>query len=132
MEFISQIAFVVVAGVAAFFLIKRIRRIRKNILTGRTADRSDHPEKRWKTMLLVAFGQKKMFKRPLAACMHLLIYVGFLVINLEVLEFILDGILGTHRLFAPYLGGVYTVAINIFEFLAVAVIVACLVFLAMC
>jgi len=130
MEFISQLAFVLVAGVAAFFLIKRIRSIRKNIRMGRNIDRSDHPEKRWKTMLLIAFGQKKMFKRPLPALMHLLIYVGFLVINLEVLEFILDGILGTHRLFAPYLGGVYTVALNIFEFLAVAVIVACVVFLA--
>ena len=130
MEFISQLVFVLVAGVATFFLIRRIRTIRKNILMGRDIDRSDHPEKRWKTMLLVAFGQKKMFKRPLPAVMHLLIYVGFLVINLEVLEFILDGILGTHRLFAPYLGGVYTVALNIFEFLAVAVIVACGVFLA--
>ena len=130
MEFISQLAFVLVAGVAAFFLIKRIRSIRKNIRMGRNIDRSDHPEKRWKTMLLIAFGQKKMFKRPLPALMHLLIYVGFLVINLEVLEFILDGILGMHRLFAPYLGGVYTVALNIFEFLAVAVIVACVVFLA--
>jgi heterodisulfide reductase subunit C/large-conductance mechanosensitive channel len=129
MEFISQIAFILIAGVALFLLMRRIRNIRKNIQMGRDIDRSDHPEKRWKTMLLIAFGQKKMFKRPLPALMHLLIYVGFLVINLEVLEFILDGIFGTHRLFAPYLEGIYTVALNIFEFLAVAVIVACVVFL---
>ncbi len=129
MEFMSQVAFILVAGVAAFFLTKRILRIRKNIKMGREIDQSDHPAARWKNMLLIAFGQKKMFKRPLPALMHLLIYVGFLVINLEVLEFVLDGIFGTHRLFAPYLGEVYTVAINIFEFLAVAVIVACVVFL---
>ncbi len=129
MEFISQIAFILIAGAAAFLLIRRIGRIRKNILMGRDIDRSDRPAERLKTMLLIAFSQKKMFKRPLPALLHLFIYVGFLVINLEVLEFILDGIFGTHRLFAPYLGGVYTFALNIFEFLAVAVIVACVVFL---
>jgi heterodisulfide reductase subunit C len=80
-------------------------------------------------MLLVALGQQKMFKRWVPAFLHLLIYVGFLVINLEVLEFVLDGLLGTHRLFAPLLGGAYTVAINIFEFLAVAVLVSCVAFL---
>jgi heterodisulfide reductase subunit C len=80
-------------------------------------------------MLLVALGQQKMFKRLVPAFLHLLIYVGFLVINLEVLEFVLDGLLGTHRLFAPFLGGVYTVAINVFEFLAVAVLVSCIAFL---
>jgi ferredoxin len=80
-------------------------------------------------MLLVALGQQKMFKRLVPAFLHLLIYVGFLVINLEVLEFVLDGLLGTHRLFAPLLGGVYTVAINVFEFLAVAVLVSCVAFL---
>jgi ferredoxin len=80
-------------------------------------------------MLLVALGQQKMFKRVVPAFLHLLIYVGFLVINLEVLEFVLDGLLGTHRLFAPLLGGVYTVAINVFEFLAVAVLVSCVAFL---
>jgi heterodisulfide reductase subunit C len=77
----------------------------------------------------VALGQQKMFKRLVPAFLHLLIYVGFLVINLEVLEFVLDGLLGTHRLFAPYLGSLYTVAINVFEFLAVAVLVSCVAFL---
>jgi heterodisulfide reductase subunit C len=80
-------------------------------------------------MLLVAFGQQKMFKRFIPAFFHLLIYVGFVVINLEVLEFILDGILGTHRLFAPYLGSFYGVLMNVFEALAVLVVVACIVFL---
>ena len=110
-------------------LYQRISRIRQNILLGRETDRSDRTAERWKTMLLVAFGQKKMFKRMIPAFFHLLIYVGFIVINLEVLEFVLDGLLGTHRLFVPYLGDFYAVPLNIFEFLAVAVIVACVVFL---
>ncbi len=95
---------------------------------GRSEDRTDNSSDRWKTMLLVAFGQQKMFKRIIPAILHLFIYVGFVVINLEVLEFILDGLLGTHRLFAPYLGGFYNVLMNIFEVLAVLVLFSCVVF----
>lgn len=80
-------------------------------------------------MILVAFGQKKMFKRVVPAFFHLLIYVGFLIINLEVLEFMIDGILGTHRIFAPFLGDFYTFCLNFFEFMAMAVVIACVVFL---
>ncbi len=80
-------------------------------------------------MLLVAFGQKKMFARFIPAFFHLLIYIGFLVINLEVLEFVIDGLAGTHRIFAPWLGSLYTLLINLFELLAVGVLVACVVFL---
>ncbi len=80
-------------------------------------------------MLLVAFGQKKMFKRPVPAVLHLFIYVGFLVINLEVLEFMIDGLVGTHRIFAPYFGSFYNVLMNVFEFLAVAVLVSCVIML---
>ena len=129
MSILSQLAFLLILGVAGYILSKRIKFLRRNILLGKGETRNDQPEKRWKTMLLVAFGQQKMFARLIPAFLHLLIYVGFLVINLEVLEFILDGILGTHRLFAPVLGGAYTVAINIFEFLAVAVLISCVAFL---
>lgn len=129
MSILPQLAFLLILGVAGYILSKRIKFLRRNILLGKGETRNDQPEKRWKTMLLVAFGQQKMFARLIPAFLHLLIYVGFLVINLEVLEFILDGILGTHRLFAPVLGGVYTVAINIFEFLAVAVLISCVAFL---
>ncbi len=128
-HYIGQIAFFLIVGIASFLLYQRISRIRQNILLGRETDRSDRTAERWKTMLLVAFGQKKMFKRVIPAFLHLLIYVGFIVINLEVLEFVLDGLLGTHRLFVPYLGDFYAVPLNIFEFLAVAVIIACVVFL---
>ncbi|WP_422007720.1 4Fe-4S dicluster domain-containing protein [Roseivirga pacifica] len=129
MQYISQIAFLVVVAVATYFLYKRITQIRKNILLGKAAGRNDNQPDRWKTMLLVAFGQKKMFKRPLPAFLHLLVYVGFLVINLEVLEFVIDGIAGTHRIFAPFLGDFYTVLINVFEFLAIGVLLSCVIFL---
>ena len=76
-----------------------------------------------------AFGQQKMFKRVVPAFLHFLIYAGFLVINLEVLEFVIDGLAGTHRIFAPFLGDFYTVLINVFEFLAVAVLFSCVAFL---
>ncbi len=128
MSILQQLVFVLILGAAGYILSKRIHFLRRNILLGKSESRNDQPESRWKTMTLVAFGQKKMFARPIPAFLHLLIYVGFLVINLEVLEFVLDGILGTHRLFAPALGGLYTIAINMFEFLAVAVLVSCVAF----
>ena len=126
---ISQIAFIVVLGLFGFLLYRRISRIRKNILLGRTIEITGDGSARLRTMLLVAFGQQKMFKKVVPAFFHLLIYVGFILINIEVLEIILDGILGRHRLFAPALGGFYTGLISFFEILAVLVIVACLVFL---
>ncbi len=129
MSILYQLTFVLILGAAGYILGKRIKFLRRNILLGKPETRNDQPELRWKTMALVAFGQQKMFKRVIPALLHLLIYVGFLVINLEVLEFVLDGIFGSHRLFAPYLGGAYTVAMNFFEFLAVGVLISCLAFL---
>ncbi|MFY0593170.1 4Fe-4S dicluster domain-containing protein [Roseivirga sp.] len=129
MEYLPQIAFLLIIAVATFFLYKRITQIRKNIFLGKSVERNDNSSERWKTMLLIAFGQQKMFKRVVPALLHSLIYVGFLVINLEVLEFVIDGFAGTHRIFAPYLGGFYTVLINVFEFLTVGVIFSCIAFL---
>lgn len=126
---IQQIAFVLVLATAAFFIRKRILLIRNTIKLGKDKSMDDRKGDRLKNMLLVAFGQRKMFKKIIPAILHLFIYVGFLVINLEVLEFVIDGILGTHRVFAPWLGGFYTVLMNVFEFLAVAVLLACVFFL---
>jgi len=125
----QQIAFIIVLGVAAYFIRQRILRIRDNIRLGKKNDVKDHPGQRLSNMLLVAFGQKKMFKRFIPAILHFFIYAGFLIINLEVLEFVIDGILGTHRIFAPYLGRLYSVLMNGFEFLAMAVLLACVAFL---
>lgn len=130
----QQILFLVVVGIAAFFFVRRILRIRNNILMGRDEDRSDQPALRWRSVLLVAFGQKKMFKKPIPALLHLMIYVGFLVINIEGIEFFIDGITGRHRIIARALEGwdltgFYTVTLNIFEFMAVGVILSCVFFL---
>jgi ferredoxin len=126
---IQQIAFIIVLGAAVWIIRKRVRFISKNIQLGKKVSATDRIPERINNVLLVAFGQKKMFKRVIPAVLHLFIYVGFLVINLEVLEFVIDGIAGKHRIFAPYLGGFYTVMMNIFEFLAVLVLLACVFFL---
>src|SRR5471030_1431130 len=99
MDVAQQVLFIIAAGIAVFLFSKRIMRIRRNILLGKDESYSDHSSLRWKNVLLLAFGQKKMFRNPFVAVMHFVIYAGFLIINAEVLEIILDGILGTHRLF---------------------------------
>jgi heterodisulfide reductase subunit C len=114
------------AGAALFTV--NVRKIIRNIRLGRKLDRTDRKSERWNVMFRVALGQSKMVVRPTAAFLHLLVYVGFVIINLEVLEIILDGILGTHRLFAPFLGSFYDFLIGSFEFLALGVLVAVIVF----
>lgn len=130
MQFLPQIIFILILGFFGFLISKRVKRIASNIKLGKDANlEEDSGGQRLKNMLLVAMGQKKMFKRIVPALLHLLIYVGFVLINIEVLEIIIDGLFGTHRIFAPFLGGMYTSAINFFEFLAVGVLFSCVVFL---
>jgi ferredoxin len=126
---IQQIAFLIILAVAAFIVIKRFSKIIRNINLGKKAAINGQKSERLKNLLLVAFGQKKMFKRPIPAIFHFFIYAGFIIINLEVLEFVIDGLSGTHRIFAPLLGSFYSVMMNIFEFLAVAVLTSCVIFL---
>ena len=126
---IEQIAFIITLGIAGYFIRRRVIRIRGNITLGKEKEIKDRPTERLRNMLLVAFGQRKMFKRIIPAVLHLLIYVGFLVINLEVLEFMIDGVTGQHRIFAPYLGSAYTMLMNVFEFLALGVLLSCVAFL---
>ena len=129
MQIVQQVLFAVCLGAAIWFFSKKVKEIRRNILLGVDEDLTDNPSQRWKNMLLLAFGQKKMFKNPLVAVLHLFVYVGFVIINLEVLEIVLDGLLGTHRLFLSPLGSFYTFLINSFELLAISVLVACVIFL---
>lgn len=129
MQILQQVLFIALAGFACWLFAKNIGIIRRNILLGKEEDLTDNPSLRWKNLLLLAFGQKKMFRNPLVAIMHFVIYAGFIIINIEVLEIVLDGIIGTHRLFLPYLGGFYTFLINFFEVLAVGVLAVCIVFL---
>jgi len=129
MHLLQQIVFIALAAVSTVLFAKKAGQIKRNILLGRTEELNDNPGLRWRNLLLLAFGQKKMFKNPLVAIMHFVIYAGFIIINLEVLEIVLDGILGSHRLFTPLLGNVYGWLINAFEFLAVGVLTVCIVFL---
>jgi heterodisulfide reductase subunit C len=127
---IAQLIFIIILAAAVYLFSKNVGKVRRNILLGKATDRSDRPAERWKVMAKVALGQSKMVKRPVAAIMHIFIYVGFIVINLEVMEIIIDGIFGTHRIFSRPLGGLYDLLIGSFEILALLVLVACVVFLA--
>jgi heterodisulfide reductase subunit C len=129
MYILQQIIFILAAGAAIGIFSKKVGQLRRNILLGRDENYSDHAASRWKNVLLLAFGQKKMFRNPLVAFLHLWIYAGFIIINIEVLEIVLDGLTGSHRLFAPLMGKTYHWLINGFEFLALLVIISCLVFL---
>jgi len=130
MDYIFQGLFVLIAIAGSWLFARNINQIKKNILMGRDKDLSDNPLARWKNVFLLALGQKKMFRNVPVAIMHLIIYAGFIIINIEVLEIVLDGILGTHRLFLQPLGGLYTFMINVFEVLAALVIAVCVIFLA--
>ena len=126
---IGQLIFLVLLATAGTLFARRIRQISRNIKLGQDVDRSDRSGERWSTMARVAMGQSKMVVRPVAGIMHIVIYAGFILINIEVLEILIDGLFGTHRVFAPYLGGFYDFLIGTFEWLALGVLVACVVFL---
>src|SRR6478736_2368063 len=130
MHIIQQILFVLLAVAATWLFSRKISAIRRNILLGKDENFSDRSIERWKNLLLLAFGQKKMFRNPLVALMHFVIYAGFIIINIEVLEIVLDGILGTHRLFTGILPvRLYAFLINAFELLAIGVLSVCVIFL---
>ncbi|MCB0708499.1 MAG: (Fe-S)-binding protein [Chitinophagaceae bacterium] len=129
MQIVQQIIFIAVSAFAIWLFAKNISNIRRNILLGKDEDLNDNKQLRWRNLLLLAFGQKKMFRNPLVAVMHFIVYAGFIIINIEVLEIVLDGMIGTHRLFLPYIGGLYTFLINAFEILALGVLIACSIFL---
>ena len=129
MQYIPNILFVItlVAGIGFFTL--NIRKVIRNIKLGKDINRSDHSSKRWKNMARIALGQSKMVTRPVSGILHLIVYVGFIIINVEVLEIIFDGIFGTHRVFKPLLGeGIYGFLIGTFEILAFLVFVAVIIF----
>ncbi|WP_439559691.1 4Fe-4S dicluster domain-containing protein [Dyadobacter sp.] len=129
MEIVQQILFILLVGLTGRLVARRAGVISKTIRLGRDEDRTDQPERRLAMMLRIAFGQKKMFDKPLIGFLHLAVYLGFILINVEVLEIVIDGIFGTHRVFAPLFGKFYALLISFFEFLAVSVLVACVIFL---
>lgn len=126
---ISQIIFTLVFITAVVLFTIEVRKIIRNINLGKAINRSDNPSQRWAVMAKVALGQSKMVVRPVAGIMHVLVYVGFIIINIEVLEIIIDGVFGTHRIFS-FLGGLYSFLIGAFEILALLVLLGVFVFLA--
>ena len=128
LELLPNVLFVVLLAVAVGLFAKNVKKINRNIQLGRAIDRNDRSNERWANMARIALGQSKMVKRPIAGILHIVVYIGFILINIELLEIVVDGILGTHRIFAPYLGGFYNVLIGSFEILAALVLVAVIIF----
>ncbi|UCH15801.1 MAG: hypothetical protein JSV22_07495, partial [Bacteroidales bacterium] len=116
----KQIIFLLILLAASYLFYRNVRIISRNIKLGRDLKIDDNKGKRWIKMLKVAIGQSKMVVRPVSAIMHILVYVGFIIINIEMLEILIDGISGTHRLFA-FIGNFYNILISVFEFLAAGV-----------
>jgi heterodisulfide reductase subunit C len=128
MEILQQFIFLFALATSIFLFSKKVKKIRRNILLGQPELLNDNPVKRWENVFLLALGQKKMFKNPLVAVLHLFIYGGFVIINLEMMEIIIDGLAGTHRIFATVIPSIYRFLINTFEVLAFTVIVGCIIF----
>ncbi|MGV1011895.1 MAG: 4Fe-4S dicluster domain-containing protein [Flavobacterium sp.] len=118
-------AILLLAGFGYFTI--NVKKIIRNIKLGKDVDRKDNSSARWKNMAMIALGQSKMVKRPVAGILHIVVYAGFIIINLELLEIIIDGLFGTHRVFS-FLGSFYNFLIGSFEILALLVLVAVLVF----
>jgi len=130
MHYFQQLLFFVLLGGFSFWIYRRVLRIIANVRLGKdwTPEPASSGE-RWGRVLVFALGQKKMFEKPLVGVMHMVIYLGFFIINVEIAEILFDGLAGTHRLFAPYLGDLYPYLIDFFELLAFGVLSVCVVFL---
>ena len=127
MSYLDNILFFIILSIGIGYFAINVKKIIRNIKLGQDIDRSDNPSERWKNMAMIALGQSKMVKRPVAGILHIFVYVGFVVINLEVLEIMIDGLFGTHRIFS-FLGRLYNALIGSFEILALLVLVAVIVF----
>ena len=128
MEYIPNIIFGLFLIATGVVFAKRIGTIRRNILLGKELDRTDRSGERWNKMFKIAIGQSKMVKKPISGALHIVVYLGFLIINIEVIEIIIDGLFGTHRVLS-FMGGFYDFLIASFEVLAIMVLLACVVFL---
>ena len=127
MSYLDNILFAILLVIGFGYFFTSVKKIRRNINLGTDVNRSDNPKARWTNMAMIALGQSKMVKRPIAGILHIIVYVGFVIINIELLEIIIDGLFGTHRVFA-FLGATYDVLIASFEILAFLVLVAVVAF----
>ncbi len=129
MQILSSILFIALSVVGFGFFFLNAKKIYRNIRLGQAVDRTDRSADRWKNMLLIAFGQKKMFARPVPALLHLAIYGAFMITQIELIEIFIDGIFGTHRIFKESLGGFYTFIISLIEIASVGALLATIIFL---
>ena len=127
MSYLDTIFFAILLILGFGFFYLNVKKIIRNIKLGKDVNRNDNPKARWKNMVMIALGQSKMVKRPIAGILHIIVYVGFIIINIELLEIIIDGLFGTHRIFA-FLGTTYDVLIGSFEILALLVIISVFTF----
>lgn len=127
MQLITQLIFLIVLVAGIAFFTRNIKRVIRNVKLGRKVDRSDNSGERWAKMGRVAIGQSKMVKKPVSGILHIIVYVGFIIINIEVLEIIIDGVFGTHRILS-FLGGFYNFLIGTFEILALLVFAGVIIF----
>ena len=127
LEYLPQVLFILALAYAVYFFTRNVNRLKRNINLGKEQNRSDRKKERLKKMMRVALGQSKMVVKPIAGFLHVIVYVGFVIINIEVLEIIIDGVLGTHRIFS-FIGPVYDVLIASFEILAFLVLVGVILF----
>jgi len=128
MGYLDNILFAVLLALGFGYFAFNVRKLIRNIKLGQDIDRYDNPAARWANMALIALGQSKMVKRPVAGLLHIIVYAGFIIINLELLEIIIDGLVGSHRSFS-FMGGFYSFLIGSFEILALLVLVAVITFL---
>ena len=127
---LNSLVFCLVLATATYLFVSNLNKIIKNIKIGKSVEFSGSTKARWKNVFLLAFGQSKMFRNIPMACLHFIIYAGFIIINIEILEIIIDGIFDTHRVFLQVIPtNFYNVLINSFEFLALGVTLACIIFL---
>lgn len=128
MNYLDNILFAIILAVGVGYFVMNVKKIIRNIKLGQDINRSDRSAERWANMALIALGQSKMVKRPVAGVLHIIVYAGFIIINIEVLEIVIDGLFGTHRVFSS-IGVLYDVLIGSFEILALLVLVSVIVFL---
>ena len=129
MSYVPNILFSIFFLLAISFFIRNVMKLYRNINLGISINRNDNKKQRWLQMLRIAFGQSKMIDKPIVGILHIIVYLGFIIINIELIEILIDGIFGTHRIFAPFLGSFYNFLIGSFEIFALMVIVSVVIFL---
>ena len=128
-SYIPNLIFLIIFSFSIFFFTKNVLKLRRVILLGKDIDRSNRKLDRMKNMIRIALGQSKMATKPISGILHVVVYIGFIIINIELLEIVIDGILGSHRFFSKYIStSLYNFLIGFFEFFALLVLIAVIIF----